>query len=85
MSKYTLRSKVDLINKDLLGLGISAESGLQQVDILILASSIVSVRQVIDDQDTEINHGKCYVYLSSGESFELYTPYEEVIKKLEWY
>lgn len=83
MSKYTLKSKIDLINRDLADMGIKPRG--QKVDIMILASSIVSVRQVIDDDDIEVNHDKCSVYLTSGEFFELYTPYEEVIKRLEWH
>jgi hypothetical protein len=83
MSKYTLKSKIDLINRDLADMGIKPRG--EKVEIRILISSIVSVRQVIDDDDIEINHDKCSVYLTSGEFFELYTPYEEVIKILEWY
>lgn len=65
-------------NEELLGY-----EEIMYVDLLIDIEMICAVRQVIEDNDNEINPEKCQVYLKSGEYFTIFTKYKDVIKYLQ--
>jgi hypothetical protein len=56
---------------------------IMYVKILIDFNEICAVREVIDDNDAEVNPEKCQVYLKSGEYFTIFTKYQEVVKQLK--
>jgi len=56
---------------------------IMYVEMLIDFNEICAVREVIDDNDTEVNPEKCQVYLKNGEYFTIFTKYKEVAKFLK--
>lgn len=65
-------------NEELLGF-----EEVMYVDLVVDFDMICAVRQVIDDNDNEVNPEKCQIYLKSGEYFTIFTKYQEVAKHLK--
>jgi len=61
-------------------------TGVEEIMYVKLAfnsDDISAVRQVIDDNDYEVNRKKCQIYLKSGEYFTIYTTYEYVLEVIK--
>lgn len=76
-----LETTIEVINKrdeDILGY-----EHIMYVEILIDFDEICAVREVIDDDEFEVNPDKCEVYLRNGQYFTIFTKYKEVAKHLK--
>jgi hypothetical protein len=78
-----IHSKIDLLNSKLIDI-VGEQKATMQVNVTILTCTIISVREWSDEDNTELNPNMCVVYLISGETWVIYTPYQEVIKILGW-
>jgi hypothetical protein len=65
-------------NEDILGF-----ENIMYVDLFVDFNMICAVREIIDDNDNEVNPEKCQIYLKSGEYFTIFTSYKEIVKHLK--
>lgn len=76
-----LKTKIELVNlkqQELLGI-----ETLITGELLVQLEDISAIRQVGDENSTDIDPNTCGIYLKSGVYFTVLTPFEEV-KRL-WY
>jgi hypothetical protein len=76
-----IETSVEVMNirdEELLG-----RENIMYVDMAIDLNEVCTIREVINDNDTEVNNQRCMVYLKSGESFNIFISYKEVLKKFK--
>jgi len=56
---------------------------IMHVKLAFNSDDVSAVRQVIDDNDYDVNIKKCQIYLKSGEYFTIYTPYKQILELLK--
>ncbi len=74
--KNVLISKIELIDSKFEEL--TGKEILMVVSISIDLDSIICIREIIEDGETEPSPGKCKILLSSGYEVTVLTPYDEV-------
>ena len=75
MAKHFFASKIELINKEHEDLGIDIST--KYVSIIINLDDVSAFRQTMDD-DMEINNEQTTLYMKSGETFTIQTPYKTI-------
>lgn len=78
MKHWLLKTYIELVNQRKIDL--TGKEEILRSEMTLRLGEVESIRQVIDDND-EIDPDSCYVYMKSGQSFIINTPYH-VLKKL---
>lgn len=74
-----IQTTIDIYNTELEDMGIDSTMPVRfSVDL----NEICAVREHIEKGETEPHHGKCVIYLKSGESFIVYLSYDYVSNQL---
>ena len=76
MKQKFLTTKIELVNSKLKDL--TNNEYLMKAELVVCIEDIIGVREDAQDDDDSISPDICRIYLSSGEAFTIFTPYEEV-------
>ena len=58
---------------------LTGEEYLSPVNMCFNLNDITAIRETIEDGDTDVSKNRCVIYLKSGESFIIDTPYETLL------
>lgn len=74
-----IQTTIEIYNTELEDMGIDSTMPVKfSVDL----NEICAVREHIEKGKTEPHHGKCVIYLKSGETFIVYLSYDYVLSQL---
>jgi len=69
---------IDSIQEELMGV-----ESIMHINLAFNIADVSAVREVIDDDEYDVNTEKCQVYLRNGQYFTIYTPYKVILEQLK--
>jgi hypothetical protein len=76
-----IQTKIEVVNtkmEEMLG-----ESDAMLVNMSFDLREVCAIREIIEDDFTEVETSKCHIYMRSGEYFMIFTPYKTILEQFK--